>query len=284
VATLATDVTQAARIPDGYQLDRLVAFGGTASVFRATDLRTGRAVAIKVFGPQGSSRIESELEILRRLAHPGIPGVLAWDHNESRCIVMDWAAGKTLREMIDAGNELSVERYLTLMYKVCDVLGHVHELGIAHLDLKPEHIVVDVEDDIKIIDFGAARPARSLLSLLMPAKRTGTPDYASPEQIKGKSSGIRSDVYSVGLIFYEMLAGELPFSGVAPDIALNLRLHRDAVPLREIDAGIPEQLSDIVQRAIQRDPAGRHANARELSLQLDQFRQAYAAQLMELLD
>jgi serine/threonine protein kinase len=285
VATLATHATLAVRLLDDYPSGHFVAAGATASVFRATDLRTGRAVAIKIFDPQESGRIETELDILRKVAHPGIPRVLAQDRGEARWFAMEWAEGNTLREMIDAGgNALSIERSVALIYKFCEILAHVHELGIAHLDLKPEHIVVDAEENVRIIDFGAARPSRSLFSLLTPAKPKGTPDYASPEQLKGKLAGVRSDVYSVGLILYEMLAGELPFSSTAPDIAMNLRLHRNPVPLSEINAEIPEPLERIVQRAIERDPSKRYAHARELGLELDRFRQTRAGRLVKLLD
>jgi eukaryotic-like serine/threonine-protein kinase len=284
VATRAADVIQTGRILDGFRLDCLVAVGGTASIFRATEVRSGCAVAIKIFHSQESGRMDPEFEILRRIAHPGIPGVMAKGDRGSRFIAMEWAEGRSLREIVDTGNDLSIERSVILAHKICDVLAHVHEQGIAHLDLKPEHIVVDRDDNIKIIDFGAARSSRSLFSLLGAPRRTGTPDYASPEQIKGRLAGLRSDVYSMGLMFYEMLTGDLPFSGVAADLALNLRLHRDPIPPRELDCEIPAQLENIVTRAIDRDPAKRHANARELCLQLDQFLQAYPEELVGLLN
>jgi serine/threonine protein kinase len=263
-------------------LDHVVAAGATASLVRATDSQSGRSVAIKIFERQDFGRIQSEMEILRKVAHRGVPRLLAGTN--TGYLVLEWVEGKALREIVDSRNKPRIERSVALMCKVCEVLAHVHSLGIAHLDLKPEHIMVDREDNITIIDFGAARPVNRLFALLSRSRRTGTPDYASPEQIKGRPSGVRSDVYSLGLILYEMLGGELPFSGVASDVALNLRLHRDPVPLHEIDSDIPEELSEIVERAIQRHPMRRHASASEFGVGLDQFRQAHAPLLLELLD
>lgn len=264
---------------DHYRIEDLVATGGTASVFRATDIRTGCAVAVKIPHPGKTSgrlalgRFHHKTEIGGDFDHPGLVKVLGDDGAGRRYLVMEWIEGHLLRQIIDERAGLTLELAAHIALKICEVLEYIHGLGIAHLDLKPDNIIVGPNDSVKLIDFDIARKTRrGFLALLRP-RRMGTPDYASPEQVRGKSGDARSDIYSLGLILYEMLAGEVPFSGVAPRMALKLRLARDPAPPCEINPAIPSQLQEVVCRAIARDPAKRHQTARELRLQLEQFSQ-----------
>lgn len=279
MSLLLTTRIRSGDLLDHYRLEELVATGGMASVFRATDTRTGHAVAVKIPHPDKANdrlvldRFYYETEIGRKFDHPGLVKVLPNDGASHRYVVMEWIEGQPLRQIIDEREGLSIERAVQITLKICEVLEHIHEQGIVHLDLKPDNIIVTSNDGIKLIDFDIARETkRGFLALLRP-RRMGTPDYASPEQIRGKSGDARSDIYSLGLILYEMLTGEVPFSGVAPLTALNLRLARDPMPPCEVNSEIPAQLQDIVCRAIARVPAKRHRTVRELRSQLEQISQ-----------
>jgi serine/threonine protein kinase len=266
---------------DHYRLNRLVSVGGTASVFRATDTGNGQLLAIKVFHPEDECRLGPEAEITRRINHPGIVRVLSKGGPGCGYLVMEWADGRSLREIIDDPSELSMDRSVQFMRKICEVLAYLHDQGIAHLDLKPEHVIVDSHDNMKLVDFGSARNTRNVFSFLGQRRRTGTPDYAAPEQIKGRPGDARSDIYSLGMIFYEMITQELPFSGVAPLTALNLRINCDPAPPRELNPEISARLDQIVCRAMGRNPAKRPANARLISSVLDEVLQEGEQHLVE---
>ena len=261
---------------DHYRVDRLVARSGMASIFRGTDIRNGGLVAIKIPHPEREcdvvffDRFQREGEIGRKLDHPGIVKVLTHDDPRGRvCMVMEWVEGRPLREILDEEKKLSPERAVRIALQVCEALAYIHEQGVVHHDLKPENIMVDENDCIKLIDFGIAGEARTRWSLFGKfTKAMGTPDYASPEQIRGKRGDARSDVYSLGAILYELLTGEVPFSGSDPVVAMNQRLLTEPEPPREINPEISPQLQEIVLQALESQPDYRYATAREFACDL----------------
>jgi serine/threonine protein kinase len=261
---------------DHYSLEDLVARGGMASVFRAMDLRTGERVAIKVPHPEMEcdpvffDRFRREEEIGQRMDHPGVMKVMA---TPGRCrvyMVMEWAEGRLLRQIMAPGVKLPVERAVRIAVRLCDALDYIHSRGVVHRDLKPENIMVDERDQIKLIDFGLASShgARRLtfgkFSQLM-----GTPDYIAPEQVKGKRGDARSDIYALGAILYEMLTGRAPFQGSNPLAVMNARLTRAPVPPRELESELSAELQAIVSRAMERDAAWRYASARDFAWDLE---------------
>jgi eukaryotic-like serine/threonine-protein kinase len=279
MSLLSTTRVGSGDLLDYYRLEDLVATGGMASIFRATDIRTGDSVAVKVPHFQHAGKrffangFDAKTEISRKFDHPGIVRLLPSDGASCRYVVMEWVEGQLLRQIIDGRTGLPIDRAVQIALNICDVLAYIHEQGVVHLDLKPDNVIVASGDKVKLIDFDIARETkRGLLALLRP-RRMGTPDYASPEQIRGKPGDARSDIYSLGLILYEMLTGEVPFSGVAPLTALNLRLASDPAPPCELNPEIPSQLQDVVCRAIARDPAKRPRTVRGLYSQLEQISQ-----------
>jgi eukaryotic-like serine/threonine-protein kinase len=283
VATFDIRLFQDSILPGNYEPAGPVVVGGTASVFRATDTRNGQPVAIKVFHRSDIGLLKRETEILRQVAQPGVPRLFTVSDRAPCFIAMEWMEGRSLRDYMDTG-ELSLERSVGLARRLCGLVAEVHGRGVAHLDLKPEHVLIDSDDRPSLIDFGAARQLKGIASLFGRSGRTGTPDYAAPEQIKGRTGDFRSDVYSLGLILYEMVTGELPFSGVALDVAVNLRLVRDPVLAREINPEISFELQDLLRRAIDRDPARRPADARELCSLIDELPEVLTTQLVASLD
>jgi eukaryotic-like serine/threonine-protein kinase len=263
---------------DHYQLEGLVATGGMASIFRATDTKTGRPVAVKVPHPGkvvdrlALERFHHEAEIGRKFDHPGLVKMLPNDGASGRYAVMEWVDGQLLREIMDEQGRLPIERAIRITLAICDAVEHIHGHGVVHRDIKPDNVLVCAEDVTKLIDFGIARETKiNLWARAKLGEAMGTPGYMSPEQIKGKRGDARSDVYSVGIMLSEMLTGEVPFSGVDPVTAMNLRLLVDPPPLRELNPGVSPLLEVAVHRALARERSGRYASAREFASVLSEL-------------
>ena len=261
---------------DHYRIDSLVARSGMASIFRATDTRTGRAVAIKLPHPEMEAdpiffdRFHREEEIGKKLDHPGVVKVLNDEERSRRYMVLEWVEGRLLRQVLNEEKKLSPERAIKITLGLCRALDYIHSQGVVHRDLKPENIMVDAEDRIKLIDFGIAANAGSRrLTFAKLTEAMGTPDYISPEQVKGKRGDARSDIYTLGIMFYEMLTGKVPFTGPNPFVIMNERLINHPIPPREVNPEITPELQEIIYRALERDPKKRYASAREFALDLE---------------
>jgi serine/threonine-protein kinase len=166
--------------------------------------------------------------------------------------------------------KLPVERAVALTLAICDALDMMHKHGVVHRDLKPENVMVDDHDRIKLIDFGIAmkEDARRIThAAVTPA--LGTPDYISPEQVKGQRGDQRSDVYALGAMLYEMLTGQPPFTGPNPLAVLNERVLNDPKPARELNPEISPELEEILSRALEREPRHRYSTAAEMAWELE---------------
>jgi serine/threonine protein kinase len=276
---------------DHYRVESLAARSGMASIFRATDLRTGQQVAIKIPHPEMESdpvffeRFHREQEIGQRLDHPGVMKVFAEDGRSQLYMVMEWVEGRRLRQILNDEKKLSPERAVRIALNICDALGYIHSNGVVHRDLKPENIMVDAEDRIKLIDFGiAANVSSRRITFTKLSQTMGTPDYISPEQVKGKRGDARSDLYALGVMLYEMLTGRVPFIGPNAFIIMNDRLLNNPMPPREIDPAISPQLQEIIYRALERDPSKRYASAKEFAWDLQHPDQVGVAERPELRD
>jgi len=257
---------------DHYQIDKTVATSGMATVFRAHDLNTGQQVAIKVPHPEIESdpalydRFRREEEIGVKIDHPGVMKVYANPDRTQVYMVMEWIDGKLLRQILNDEKKLPVERAVALTVRICEALEHIHANGVVHRDLKPENIMVDTQDNIRLIDFGIAGNAGSRrLTFGNFSKNMGTPDYISPEQVRGKRGDARSDVYSLAVMLYEMLTGQVPFTGPNAFAVMNDRLVNQIVPPRNLEHSITPQLQEILYRALEREPKNRYHSAREFA-------------------
>ena len=196
--------------------------------------------------------------------------VFADDYRSQFYMVMEWVEGRLLRQILNEQKKLPPERALLITRGICDALDYIHRNGVAHRDLKPENVMVDANDNVKLIDFGIAASAGARrLTFAKFSQTMGTPDYISPEQVRGKRGDARSDLYALGVMLYEMLTGKVPFQGPNPFAIMNDRLLNNPIPPREVDPAISPQLQEIIYRALERDPKKRYANAREFALDLE---------------
>lgn len=261
---------------DHYQIDRIAARSGMASIFDATDTRTGKRVAIKVPHPEMEAdpvlfeRFKREIEIGQKLNHPGVMKVYPNDDRSDLYMVMEWVPGRLLRQILVQEGKLAAERAVNITIQICKALDYIHNNGIIHRDLKPENIMVDDDDSIKIIDFGiAGDSAARRITFTKLTDAMGTPDYISPEQVKGNRGDGRSDVYAVGIMLYEMLTGKVPFTGNNAFVIMNDRLLNDPIPPRVANPEITEQLQEVLYRALERDPRNRYLTAQEFAYDLE---------------
>jgi len=276
---------------DHYRIENVVARSGMASIFRGTDLRTGQPVAIKVPHPEMESdpvfyeRFHREQDIGTKLDHPGVMKVMTDEDRSQIYMVMEWVEGRLLRQLLNEQKRLPPERAVKIVLGIARALDYIHRHGVVHRDLKPENVMIDAQDNIKLIDFGiAANAGARRLTFAKLSATMGTPDYISPEQVKGKRGDARSDLYALGIMLYEMLTGKVPFQGPNPFAIMNDRLLNNPVPPRELNPEISPQLQEIIYRALERDPKKRYASAHEFAWDLEHQDQVGVADRPELRD
>ncbi len=266
---------------DRYQITSHLAQGGMSEIYRAYDLVARREVVIKVpdqnliGDPAQYERFQREMEVLGTLNHPAVlKGLGSGKHNRIPYLVTDFIDGRSLREMLGSG-PLPAESALPLLVKIADGMAYCHENGVIHRDLKPENILVSQDGQPVIMDFGLAltksahRVTYSNLSATM-----GTPDYMAPEQIEGQRGDARTDVYALGTILFEMLAGRPPFTGDNQMVVLNQHLNATPPRLDRLNPAISPQLAAVVAKSLARQPEDRYPDMRAFSDALQHPEQA----------
>lgn len=261
-----------------YEITELIGVGGMADVYKATDLMEDRTVAVKILKAEFSNseeflrRFRNESKAIALLSHPNI--VKIYDvgfTDEIQFIVMEYIDGITLKEFIDQQGVLRWKDALHFITQILRALQHAHDKGIVHRDIKPQNIMLFSDGTIKVMDFGIARFAR-IDGKTLSDKTIGSVHYISPEQARGDMTDERSDIYSVGVMLYEMFTGRKPFDGENP-VAIALKhMEEDPVPPRDIMPSIPEALEEIVLHAMERDPARRYQSAAEMIKDIDRFK------------
>ena len=249
-----------------YLLAEEIGNGGMGSVFRAQDLRTGGQVAVKIphpflaRDPIYTQRLRNEARIASKLDSPRIVRVVDFDTDDGLpFLVMEFVSGETLADEMHSRGRLSISEALTVALEIARALDAAYQRGIVHRDLKPQNIKL-VEGQIKVLDFGIARE-EGMAGVTAVQVFMGTPEYAAPERAEGLAD-IRSDIYSLGVLLYEMLAGHLPFTGLSP-IAVLRKHEREQPP--PLPGDIPEEPAAIVLRCLAKPPEERYATPRELA-------------------
>jgi serine/threonine protein kinase len=256
---------------DQYKLIEVIARSGMASIFKAIDQIDGATVAIKVPYMQFESdvvfygRFQREEEVGRRLNHPGIVKVLTPRKKSRMYIAMEYIEGESLRSMERTDGGMPVEQALGLARQLAETLVYMHGEGVVHRDLKPENVLVTAEGRTKVMDFGIAldESARRLTWSGL-SSTIGTPDYMAPEQVSGRRGDVRTDIYSLGVILYEMLTGHLPYSGPNVYNVMRSKTSEDPQPPSAFKPDIDPHLEEIILHAIERNPRDRYATAGEM--------------------
>jgi serine/threonine-protein kinase len=261
-----------------YQLLERLGSGGMADVFRARDTVLDRIVAIKVLRKDYSSSSEfqehfrTEARAAANLSHPNIVTVHDFGLADNLLfIVMENIPGKDLKQLIRQRGRYTVEAGIPLIIQACAGLGYAHRAGLVHCDVKPHNMLVSTDGRLKVTDFGIARA----LATMMPGERNdvvwGSPLYFSPEQAQGESPSPASDVYSIGVVMYELLSGTPPFTASTAEELARLHISANPIPIREYIPEIPTVLEEIITKVLSKEPSARYRTADQLGRVLLKF-------------
>ena len=259
-----------------FRITDLVSRSGMASIFKAQDQQTGETVAVKIpfmqfeSDPAFYTRFQREESIGKTLKHPYILRILSVEEKSRPYIVMEFLQGQTLRKVLRSVDRMPVKDALAIASRICEALEYLHGQNVIHRDLKPENIMLCDDGSIRLMDFGIAKAAGlRRLTFSGFSSSLGTPDYMAPEQVKGKRGDARTDIYSLGVMLYEMVTGALPFEGTNPYAIMHARLAGDPIAPRKWNPDLSPQLEEIILHALERQPYDRYPTAAALKIELD---------------
>ena len=268
-----------------YELQELIGQGGMGTVYRAVDTRLGRMVALKVISREEGTRAERarflrEAKAASSLNHPNIVTIYEYDSAGDRdFIAMEFIQGRTLRQLLEAG-ELPLKTALEYARQVAAGLARAHSAGIVHRDLKPNNVMVNADGVAKVLDFGLARQGISphsgsddvtagVTALTMVGTVLGTPAYMSPEQATGEPADYRSDIFSFGIVLYEIACGKSPFKGSNPWATMHQIATLAPQPVSQVNRSLPRQLVELIDQCLQKNPADRPVSMAAVAERLD---------------
>ncbi len=273
-------MTDSVLLNNRYQLQEMLGSGGMSVVYRAHDRMLERDVAIKILREAYSgdedfrSRFHQEAKAAANLSHPNIVTIHDFGLDTGRLfIVMEFVPGDHLKNMIKKRRRFSIDDTLTLIGQACAGIGYAHRAALVHCDVKPHNMLITPDFRLKVVDFGIARA----IATIHPEEKFdvvwGSPQYFSPEQAAGSHPSPASDVYAIGVIMYEMLTGELPFSASSPEELA--RLHRELPPPSpsQLNQNIPPALEQIIIKVLSKEPSARYRTADQLGRVLSSFSQ-----------
>ena len=264
---------------DQFTIVKAIGHGAFSDVFLAED-PSGRRVVLKcphesIMGDVATfDRFRRELEISRHLQHPGIQRPIEFTSDRSRpYMIMEYIDGETLRAMLSREKKLSVEQAVDFGRQLASAMAYAHSQGVVHRDLKPENVLVTSDGKLVVTDFGVAFMAGARrLTWRWFSTALGTPDYMSPEQIQGKRGDARTDVYAIGVMLYEMLAGRVPWEGDNALSVMSQHINAPVPPLHELNSAVPPPIDGIVRKCLRKNPDERYEDASSLRSDLDHWR------------
>jgi len=271
------DITRGSILSDRYEIIEEIGKGGMGKVYKAYDRDIDENIALKIIRPEIASnaeiieRFQNELKMARKIAQRNVCKMFDVGRDgQTRFITMEYVPGEDLKKSIRRMGPLTVRKTISIGKQVCHGLIEAHRLGVFHRDLKPHNIMIDREGNVRIMDFGIAL-SQGAKSITDSHIMVGTPQYLSPEQVEGKRVDQRSDIYSLGVILFEMVTGQVPFDGdTTLSVAVKHKIEAPRDP-REFNAQIPEELSTLILRCMEKNPEKRYQTAEELCSELTQI-------------
>ena len=277
VQTAIKELTTGSTFAGRYQVIEELGHGGMGRVYKAYDTKIKEKVALKLIKPEVASnketieRFNNELRLARQVRHKNVCGMFDLGEAEGvHFITMEYVSGQDLRGLIRQSKQLTVGTAVAIAKQICEGLGEAHRMGIIHRDLKPSNIIIDKDGNAKIMDFGIARSV-FVKGITGAGVMIGTPEYMSPEQVEGKEVDSCSDIYSLGIVLYEMLTGRVPFDGDTPftvGVKQKSELPKDP---RSLNAQIPADLGRLVLKCMEKDKTRRPQSADELKADLEKI-------------
>lgn len=262
-----------------YEILDLLGEGGMGAVYKARDRELDRIVALKVIRPELAihpevlSRFKQELILARKVTHRNVIRIFdLGEENNTKFITMDYVEGQDLKGLIKAKGKLQFKETVQIVKQVCLALEAAHTEGVVHRDLKPQNIMVDQQGRVYVMDFGIARSIEPG-GMTQTGMLIGTPEYMSPEQVRGEHVDSRSDIFALGLILYELLTGAMPFTADTAQASMFKRTREAARPAIDVDPNVPPFLSEVARKCLEIDPQRRYQSTREIAEDLDAWLQ-----------